>query len=129
MASKEVVLHEAAFGEAQAAYNWYASRNPAAAEAFADGVVKEDFAVRRKRQIILAVPLVVIIVGFAVLTDEENGGVLLGMPVALTVPAFLVLVAGAIIFSLRNWRCPACDKYLGKGMNPRFCPKCGVALQ
>ena len=36
MASKEVVLHEAAFGEAQAAYHWYASRNPAAAEAFVD---------------------------------------------------------------------------------------------
>lgn len=37
MASKKVVgLHEAALEEARAAYDWYATRNPAAAEAFID---------------------------------------------------------------------------------------------
>ena len=37
MASKRVVgLHEAALEEARAAYDWYATRNPAAAEAFID---------------------------------------------------------------------------------------------
>jgi hypothetical protein len=34
-----------------------------------------------------------------------------------------------LIFSFRNWRCPACDKYLGKAIGPRFYAKCGVALQ
>lgn len=90
---------------------------------------KQEFAARRKRQIILAVPLVAIVIAFAVLTDERNGGTVLGMPAAVVAPAFLVLVVGALVFSFRNWRCPACDKYLGKGIGPRFCPKCGVALQ
>jgi hypothetical protein len=90
---------------------------------------KQEFAARRKRQIILAVPLVAIVIGVAVLGDERNGGAVLGMPAAVVAPAFLVLVGGAIAFSFRNWRCPACDKYLGKGISPRFCPNCGVALQ
>jgi len=34
MASKEVGLHEEALSEAQVAYDWYATRNPVAAEAF-----------------------------------------------------------------------------------------------
>ena len=36
MASKEVGLHEEAFAEVQAAYDWYATRNPAAAAGFID---------------------------------------------------------------------------------------------
>ena len=34
MGAKQVDLHEEALAEAQAAYDWYASRNPAAAEGF-----------------------------------------------------------------------------------------------
>ena len=41
----------------------------------------------------------------------------------------VVLVAGALIFSFRNWRCPACNRYLGKQYSPKFCSKCGVVLQ
>src|SRR5262245_47681615 len=90
---------------------------------------KEQFAVRRKRQIMLAVPLIVVIIAVAVATDERNGGAVLGIPGSVIGPLFLVFVVGAIAFSLQNWRCPACNKYLGKGIGPRFCPKCGVALQ
>ena len=90
---------------------------------------KEQFAVRRKRQIILAVPLIAVFIAFAMATNEENGGALLGIPVSFIGPIFLTFVVGALAFSLRNWRCPACNKYLGKGIGPRFCPKCGVALQ
>jgi len=89
---------------------------------------KQEFATRRKRQIILAVPLVAIILGFAVFADERNNAVL-GIPVDVAGPVLLVLVGAAVVFSFRNWRCPACDKYLGKGLGPRFCPKCGVPLQ
>ena len=90
---------------------------------------RQQFRTRRKRQIILAIPLVALVVGFAVLTDEKSGGTVVGLPMSVAGPAFLVLIVGAIVFSFRNWRCPACDRYLGKSMNPRFCPKCGVALQ
>ena len=89
---------------------------------------KREFAARRTRQLILAVPLVAIFIGFAVLNDERKGAVL-GLPAEVLAPAFLVFVGAALVFSFRNWRCPACDKYLGKGMSLRFCPKCGVALQ
>ena len=34
MRSKSIGFHESAFEEAKAAYDWYASQNPAAAEAF-----------------------------------------------------------------------------------------------
>ncbi len=90
---------------------------------------KQEFAARRRRQLILAVPLVAVAIGLAMLGDERNGRAVLGMPAAVVAPAFLLLVGGAIVFSFLNWRCPACDKYLGKGISPRFCPKCGVALQ
>lgn len=89
---------------------------------------KQEFAVRRRKQIILIVPLVALI-GFAVLVDQRNGGVVLGIPAAVAGPALLVLVGAAVVFSFWNWRCPACNKYLGKGLGPRFCPKCGVPLE
>jgi hypothetical protein len=42
---------------------------------------------------------------------------------------FVAALAAILIFTLQNWRCPACRKYLGKGAFPRFCPRCGVALK
>ena len=90
---------------------------------------KQQFAERRKRQIILAIPLVALVVGFAVFADERSPAALPGIPASMVAPVFFAVVVGALIFSFRNWRCPACDKYLGKGVSPRFCPKCGVALQ
>ena len=90
---------------------------------------KREFAVRRKRQIIVAVPVVALFVGFAALTDERNKALLASGRFEILVAAFLTILFGVVIFSVRNWRCPACDRYLGKGMGPRFCPKCGVALR
>jgi len=90
---------------------------------------KEQFLLRRKRQIVLAIPLVVLVVVFAALGEGKNGEAVLGLSPAVIGPAFLLFVVGALVFSLRNWRCPACDGYLGKGINPRFCPGCGAALQ
>jgi len=29
-----------------------------------------------------------------------------------------------LYLSWRNWRCPACEKYLGKPINPKRCPHC-----
>jgi hypothetical protein len=90
---------------------------------------KDQFALRRKRQIILAIPMAAIFLAFAFLTDKRNSVTVPDLPTEWMVPIVFALVIGAIVFSLRNWRCPACDKYLGKGISPHFCPKCGVALQ
>jgi hypothetical protein len=90
---------------------------------------KQEFAARRKRQIMLAVPLVALFLGVAIFSDEKDQAALPGIPMRVVAPVLVAAVVGALIFSLRNWRCPACDRYLGKGASPRFCPKCGVALQ
>jgi hypothetical protein len=87
---------------------------------------KQEFAVRRKRQMILAVPLVVLVL-LAILSDR-GGGAIFGIPRQTIGMGFFIFVVGALMFSFRNWRCPACDRYLGKG-TPSYCPKCGVELQ
>jgi rubrerythrin len=50
----------------------------------------------------------------------------LGFETMVLGAAFLLLVAAG--FSWLNWRCPACRKFLGRGLSPKQCPKCGVEL-
>lgn len=91
---------------------------------------RQQFSIRRKRQIILTVPLVALSLGFAALVDERSGSIsILGLPLSVAGPALLAFVLGAVVFTFKNWQCPACDRYLGKGINPRFCTKCGAGLQ
>ena len=89
---------------------------------------KDEFAARRKRQLLasLAVVPMLLIVFTA---DEKAGTALAGIPLAVVAPIAFLLIVGLLVFSFRNWRCPACEKYLGKGIGPAFCPKCGVALK
>src|SRR5262245_49400007 len=88
---------------------------------------KRVFAIRRRRQMILAVPFFFVFLAMIFFRGSERGE-MFGLPATVIGPGFLVIVVGALIFSIRNWRCPACDKYLGRGMNPKFCVRCGVAL-
>lgn len=41
---------------------------------------------------------------------------------------FGALILASLVLSLINWRCPACNTYLGKKISPRFCSKCGTEL-
>jgi rubrerythrin len=52
----------------------------------------------------------------------------MGLPTEVLSGALLVFAIGAVLFSLKNWRCPGCERYLGRGISPRFCPRCGVGL-
>ncbi len=87
----------------------------------ADRVV-EEFAARRKRQWLIS--------GVAVVAC-------LGMFLAERVPQYalvanvslVVVILGALIFSLANWRCPACGSSLGKTINPSYCQRCGAKLR
>ena len=47
----------------------------------------------------------------------------------LFVAVFAVLALGMLTFTLWNWRCPACNRFLGSVKNPKFCPRCGAQLQ
>ena len=90
---------------------------------------KQQFGVRRKRQFMLAIPVLALVVAFGLLADTDSTAGIAGIPLSVAGPPFLMLIVGAIVFSIRNWRCPACDRYLGKNIDPHYCPKCGVALQ
>jgi hypothetical protein len=86
------------------------------------------FALRRRRQLIAIVPTVL----FALLlgaSDGRHGSHLAGIPQSFALFTALAGVAGIVWFSFRNWRCPSCDRYLGRAINPSFCSRCGIPLR
>lgn len=89
---------------------------------------KQAFSRRRRNQPVLAAVLVPIVLAMVV-SEDRQADTVFGMSAGVGGPIFLALVVGALLFSLRNWRCPACSKYLGRTLNPRHCPNCGVALR
>ena len=89
---------------------------------------KREFLRRRRSQLVLAAVLAPIIVA-AVMYQRGVAGTILGVSAHVAGSIFLALAVGALLFSFRNWRCPACSKYLGRTINPRHCPNCGVELR
>lgn len=83
--------------------------------------VQEEFAARRKRQLLALIPAFAVMLLLVLFENRANS-------VVLTV-LLVGVVLGMAVFSFRNWRCPACEGHLGRGMGPRFCPKCGVQLR
>ena len=89
---------------------------------------KDEFAKRRRRQLLAVIPFLAIIV-LRVALDRDAETSFFGLPNGVVIGGALVIVLGVVAFSLWNWRCPACSKYLGKGISPSFCSKCGVPLR
>jgi hypothetical protein len=89
---------------------------------------REIYATRHRRQLALMVSLVALFFGLF-FVGPRFLGVIPGLSVTAIAPASFLLVAGALIFSLRNWRCPACNRYLGRTFNPRYCQGCGIELR
>jgi len=89
---------------------------------------KAEFAKRRKRQVLGVIPMFAIFL-LVVVLDKKPEAVLFDVPVGVVLGAAFVVVLGFVVFTLWNWRCPACNRYLGKGISLAFCPKCGVALR
>ena len=87
---------------------------------------RAEFAVRRRRQLAASGALVAMILAIAF--ASERGAISPKLSIFLGNVLFLL---GAVLvgFTLRNWRCPACGGYLGKGIGPRFCSKCGAPLR
>jgi len=86
------------------------------------------FSERRKRQLTVSLPMIAVV--FAVMFTEDRGSnAILGIPANVVGPLFLGLVLAVLVFTLRNWRCPACEKYLGRSFNPRHCQNCGIQLR
>jgi len=90
--------------------------------------VSEEFKKRRNRQIIVTIPAIVAVFCF-ILLQEGKIGFTCSVPSQILNGILIALVIGLVVFSLKNWRCPACNGYLGKAWNPRFCQRCGVRLR
>jgi hypothetical protein len=88
---------------------------------------QDDFARRRRNQLLLLVPMLVALIGYVFGDQYLTPSLGIG-PDALGI-IFFAVIAGGVIFSFFNWRCPACEKYLGRSGIPRHCPHCGVALR
>ena len=82
---------------------------------------QQDFARRRQRQVVVGG---LTVIGFLVVVLLARRR-LYEFPLVLL---WLAMVAGILVFSRQNWRCPACDRYLGKYPG-RFCRNCGVPLR
>lgn len=89
---------------------------------------KAEFAKRRKRQILVSLSFAVVILLYVALRERAELS-FFDLPPAVAIGVMFGAALAAVSFSLWNWRCPACNKYLGKGVNPSFCPKCGVPLK
>ena len=90
--------------------------------------IKEEFKTKRIRQLLLAVPLVAAVV-LIIWAGDSPGTEIFGIPSAYLTYATIAYLIFYAVFSIVNWRCPSCRRYLGKGINPRFCSKCGAQLQ
>lgn len=87
---------------------------------------KEEYARRRRNQYLVSGGLIVMVMGFGLL-QSRTGGADGNSPILLG--ALFVLIFASVIFSLRNWRCPACGGMLGRVYRANFCARCGVPLR
>lgn len=79
----------------------------------------EEFEKRRRNHILLLI-LEVILIFVLVLAENK-----ISAPVTTVLTITFI---GAIILSYMNWKCPNCNKYLGKSLSHKFCPHCGEQL-
>jgi hypothetical protein len=87
----------------------------------------EEFKKKRIRQIMAVGPIILAFI--ALFSVEGNPTGIFGLPPNAVLGISFALIISVLIFSLFNWRCPSCNKYLGKAINPKFCAKCGVQLR
>lgn len=89
--------------------------------------VAREFARRTRRQWLLfgvGGPVVMGVIALRTAWERLPGA----PPVALWVVLF-VGALGALMLAMRqNWRCPACERPLGRNGTVRHCPSCGVRL-
>ena len=89
--------------------------------------IMDEFKKRRLRQIMAVGPIILAFIAF--LSVEGNPSGIFGLSPNVVLGISFALIISVLIFSLFNWRCPSCNKYLGKAINPKFCAKCGVQLR
>lgn len=92
-----------------------------------DQKVKQDFVVRRTRQLLAIATAVVLVLLVAMLYKRSD--VFGEFSKGTLVWVQLLLILAFINFTAFNWRCPSCKKYMGNDINRRVCKQCGARLQ
>ena len=88
--------------------------------------LRQEYARRRKRQWLIVIPVVVIVLIAMHKVDAHE--TYLGLSSTVVLLLCLGIILGARAFSIYSWRCPACSTYVGRG-NPTFCPECEFKLK
>lgn len=89
--------------------------------------IVQDFRLRKGRQL-LAIAAALLLIVFLALAHKQSD--LFGHISKNTIFAMQVMVIAAFIgFTSANWRCPSCNKYLGKDINKHGCRKCGTRFR
>jgi predicted membrane channel-forming protein YqfA (hemolysin III family) len=86
------------------------------------------FAARRRSHVFAIGVAIAAAIGVAA-TVQENASALLGISPSVWRLAAVAVIVVVVVYNLVNWRCPACNAYLGRNVNPTFCPKCGTQLR
>ena len=86
------------------------------------------YAKRKGRQRYLAVPLGALLLVMYFSSDKDAATVF-GQSLAVVAPLFAAVLIGTAVFSWWNWRCPACNRYLGRSGAKKVCGRCGVVLE
>jgi hypothetical protein len=87
---------------------------------------KDAYAEQFRKRLVM---MVIFLAALAALALTDDGATLFGLSDEVLGPFALVAMVGAMIFSVRNWNCPACNRGLGRAFNPKHCPKCGIELR
>ncbi len=89
--------------------------------------IMREFHQRQTNQIIAIAIAIFVVMLCAVL--YKRPGVLGEYSKASLFAVQMVTIASFIVFSSYNWRCPACEKFLGADINKRGCKKCRTRLR
>lgn len=88
----------------------------------------EGYKKLKRKQLISIFVLVFSMIALYQLTGNSSLNTLpRGIFLALFIILFITWIV-SIVFSLKNWRCPACKEQLAKKFNHKSCPRCGVRL-
>lgn len=93
-----------------------------------DKDIFKEFERRKRLQLIVLAPIILVMLSLLLIGDDPKAS-FLGLPRLALVWTAAAVAFGAAVFSLFNWRCPACESLLGRGLSPNFCSQCGAQLQ
>jgi len=89
--------------------------------------IMREFRLRQSRQILAIAVALFLVIAIAVLYKRPDrfGEFSKNTPLAVQ----FVLIMAFVVFTAYNWRCPSCNKYLGKNIDRRICKQCGTKLR